>query len=147
MGKHEDLVQHLRDKVECPVCLNVPKKVPIPVCPNGHVVCSECVKEKCPTCRVKMEQGKSSLAVTVLENIDHECENEGCKEKLSFGKLVSHGKSCSFRLVECPAIYECKEKEKISLASPSGVRLSQGEQDHVLRDASCGGVYSFSGKD
>merc|ERR1712059_161817 len=105
----------LRDKVECPVCLDVPKKAPIPVCPNGHVVCSKCVREKCPTCRVKMEQGKSSLAVTVIENIDHDCENEGCNEKLSHRELVSHDKSCFYRLVECPDLESCKEK--ISLAS------------------------------
>jgi len=79
------------------------------------VVCSKCVGEKCPTCRVKMEHGKSSLAVTVIENIDHDCENEGCKEKLSHGKLVSHGKSCFYRPVECPGFKSCKEK--ISLAS------------------------------
>jgi len=114
-GKYKDLIQQLRDKVECPVCLNVPKKAPIPVCPNGHVVCSKCLMEECPTCRVKMEQGKSSLAVTVMENIDHECENEGCKEKLSHGKLVSHGKSCVYRPVECPDLGSCKDK--ISLAS------------------------------
>jgi len=105
----------LRDKVKCPVCLDVPKKAPIPVCPNGHVVCSKCVREKCPTCRVKMEQGKSSLAVTVIENIDHDCENEGCNEKLSHRELVSHDKSCFYRLVECPDLESCKEK--ISLAS------------------------------
>merc|ERR1712059_43795 len=78
-------------------------------------VCSKCVREKCPTCRVKMEQGKSSLAVTVMENIDHECENEGCKEKCSFGKLVNHGKNCVYRPVECPDLKSCKDK--ISLAS------------------------------
>merc|ERR1712059_58345 len=75
----------------------------------------KCVKEECPTCRVKMEQGKSSLAVTVIENIDHDCENEGCKEKLPHGKLVSHGKSCFYRPVECPDQNVCKDK--ISLAS------------------------------
>ena len=37
--KYEDLVEKLRDKVECPVCFGIPKKAPVPVCPNGHVVC------------------------------------------------------------------------------------------------------------
>ena len=37
--KYEDLVKKLRDKVECPVCFDIPKKAPVPVCPNGHVVC------------------------------------------------------------------------------------------------------------
>ena len=29
--KYEDLVKKLRDKVECPVCFDVPRKAPIPV--------------------------------------------------------------------------------------------------------------------
>ena len=29
--KHDDLVKKLRDKVECPVCFDVPRKAPIPV--------------------------------------------------------------------------------------------------------------------
>ena len=64
--KYEDLVKKLRDKVipastfiatplppqvECPVCFDIPRKAPIPVCPNGHVVCVRCVRGECPTCR------------------------------------------------------------------------------------------------
>jgi len=112
--KHKDLVRQLRDKVECPVCYDVPKAAPIPVCPNGHVVCTKCVKEMCPTCRVKMGQGKSTLAVTVIENLDHECDNEGCTEKIPFGELSTHGKHCIYRPVECPG-FLCDEK--ISLLS------------------------------
>ena len=36
--KYEDLVKKLRDKVECPVCFDVPRKPPVPVsflCPNS----------------------------------------------------------------------------------------------------------------
>ena len=29
--KYEDLVKKLRDKVECPVCFDVPRKPPVPV--------------------------------------------------------------------------------------------------------------------
>ena len=33
--KYEDLVKKLRDKVECPVCFDVPRKPPVPVsCPS-----------------------------------------------------------------------------------------------------------------
>merc|ERR1712059_228818 len=86
----------------------------IPVCPNGHVVCSKCVREVCPTCRVKMGQGKSTLAVTVIENINHECENEGCKEKFPFGELASHGKCCVHRPVKCPG-FKCDYKISLAL--------------------------------
>jgi len=112
--KQEDFVQLLRDKVECPVCLDVPRTFPIPVCPNGHVVCTKCVKKECPTCRVKMWYGKSTLAVAIIENIDHECEHEGCQDRFQFWELESHGKTCDYRLVGCPGL---KCDKKIALSS------------------------------
>ena len=48
-----------------------------------------CVREECPTCRVKMEQGTSTLAVTVIENIEHQCDHEGCDQTFSLaGKRI-----------------------------------------------------------
>ena len=29
--------------VECPVCLTLPRKGPVPCCANGHLVCSPCL--------------------------------------------------------------------------------------------------------
>ena len=43
----------LRKQVQCPVCLDVPRKGPIFACPNGHIVCQSCKRGKCPICRVK----------------------------------------------------------------------------------------------
>ena len=87
--KYEELVRKLRDKVECPVCFDVPKSAPVPVCPNGHVVCVKCVREVCPTCRVRMEDGTSTLAVTVIENIEHTCEHEDCGQSLPHSEIKS----------------------------------------------------------
>jgi len=113
--KYEQLVQQLKDKVECPVCLVVPNKAPIPVCPNGHVVCSKCKREDCPKCRVKMAQGKSTLAITVIENLDHLCDNEGCQEIIPFEGLANHGKSCNYRLVACPSpFWHCRDMVSLS---------------------------------
>lgn len=113
-AKYEDLVKKLRDKVECPVCFDVPKKAPVPVCPNGHVVCVRCAREECPTCRVRMEQGKSTLAVTVIENIDHQCEHEGCQQAFPLRDLASHAKVCYYRPVKCPGL-DCNSR--VPLAS------------------------------
>ena len=33
----------LRKLVECPVCLKLPRKGPVPCCANGHLVCSPCL--------------------------------------------------------------------------------------------------------
>ena len=38
-----ELVEELKQMVECPVCLLLPKnRGPIPVCSNGHFVCTTC---------------------------------------------------------------------------------------------------------
>jgi len=102
--KYHDLVKKLRDKVECPVCFDVPRKAPIPVCPNGHVVCVRCVRAECPTCRVNMEQGTSTLAVTVVENIEHQCDNEGCGLSFHLKDLEDHAIKCEHRRVQCPGL-------------------------------------------
>jgi len=102
--KYEDLVKKLRDKVECPVCFDVPRKAPIPVCPNGHVVCVRCARAECPTCRVKMERGTSTLAVTVIENIDHQCDHEGCDASFPLATLQDHQAICRHRMVKCPGL-------------------------------------------
>jgi len=111
--KYEDLVKKLRDKVECPVCFDIPKKAPVPVCPNGHVVCVRCVREECPTCRVKMEQGTSTLAVTVIENIEHQCDHEGCDLTFSLADLPSHLSRCNHRSVKCPGL-DCSARLPLS---------------------------------
>ena len=33
----------LRKLIECPVCLALPRKGPVPCCANGHLVCSPCL--------------------------------------------------------------------------------------------------------
>ena len=101
-AKYDDLVRKLRDKVECPVCFEVPKSAPVPVCPNGHVVCVRCAREECPTCRVRMQQGSSTLAVTVIENIAHICEYEGCDLEFPLSELARHHAVCLARPAPCP---------------------------------------------
>jgi len=102
--KYDDLVRKLRDKVECPVCFDVPKAAPIPVCPNGHVVCVKCVREVCPTCREKMEKGTSTLAVAVIENIEHTCEHEDCGKSFPHSEISAHIARCNMRPVNCPGL-------------------------------------------
>jgi len=106
--KHGDLVEKLRDKVECRVCYDVPQKPPILVCPKGHVICKGCAGNDCPTCGVKMVGGKSILALTVIENIDHECHHEGCDAFFTLAMLEEHQAVCGQRLVKCPGFCPVK---------------------------------------
>jgi len=102
IGKLKKLAQEVTDKLECPVCMETPRIGPVPVCTNGHFVCSKCKTASCPTCRIPMGDGKSFLALIVLENIDHTCRFEDCGEKFSFEDIENHAALCPYRIVTCP---------------------------------------------
>ena len=57
--------------------------------------------------------GTSLLAVTVIENIEHECMFEECTEGFTLDKIDEHVKVCSHRKVACPAS-DCKEEVTLS---------------------------------
>jgi len=111
-SKHDLFVEKLSDKLECPVCLEVPRAGPVPVCQNGHFVCKQCKKATCPTCRVGMGNGKSLLASIVLENIDHRCRFDACEEYFALDKLDDHAQVCQHRTVSCP-YGNCNEEVSI----------------------------------
>jgi len=100
--EHFQLIDKLTDKIECPVCFEVPRSGPLPVCPNGHLVCSTCKRGKCPSCRANMGQGKSLLALTIIESINHKCKFDDCTETFCLNSLETHEKICSHRTVMCP---------------------------------------------
>jgi len=97
------IVDKLKEKIECPVCLEIPRAGPVPVCPNGHLVCQECNRgTTCPTCRVRMGTGKSILATTIIENIEHKCKFVDCDDYFPVDKVEEHIKVCPHRIVSCP---------------------------------------------
>eukprot|EP00092_Neocalanus_flemingeri_P040011 GFUD01043580.1.p1 GENE.GFUD01043580.1~~GFUD01043580.1.p1 ORF type:complete len:390 (-),score=69.88 GFUD01043580.1:67-1236(-) len=100
--KAKNIVDQLKEKIECPVCFEIPHTGPVPVCRNGHFVCNECKAEACPTCRVNMGSGKSLLAMTVVENIDHRCKFIDCEEFFPVDEIEKHAKVCAHRSVSCP---------------------------------------------
>ena len=48
-----DFEEYLRDLLECPVCMESIKSVPVYQCANGHVICEDCIEKltNCPICR------------------------------------------------------------------------------------------------
>eukprot|EP00092_Neocalanus_flemingeri_P024576 GFUD01026655.1.p1 GENE.GFUD01026655.1~~GFUD01026655.1.p1 ORF type:complete len:357 (-),score=69.49 GFUD01026655.1:3-1073(-) len=111
--KHKHVFDQLKEKVECPVCLEIPRSGPVHVCPNGHIVCKQCKTGSCPTCRVCMGDGKSLLALTVIDNIEHNCKFVDCEEIFAVDKLEGHEKICKRRTVTCPH-NNCSEKIALS---------------------------------
>jgi len=124
--KFSALTSKLHGRVECPVCLEVPTSGPVHCCPNGHLVCSKCKGFNCPTCRSRMFSGKSLLAVTVIENIDHSCRYEDCGELLPLAEYQVHLKACRHRVVSCPAPKELCGKD-MSLSKVYDHLLSECE--------------------
>ena len=62
-----DFEEYIRDLLECPVCMETIKSVPVYQCTNGHVICKDCIEKlnNCPICR-----NDSSLVRSLkLENI------------------------------------------------------------------------------
>jgi len=100
--KQDHMLKELKDKIECPVCLSIPRNGPVPVCSNGHFVCIKCKRDTCPTCRTVMGTGMSLLAGTVLENIEHECKFVDCIENFCLEDLKKHEAVCPNRTVNCP---------------------------------------------
>ena len=101
---HDDWMEKL---LECPICLNVPKDLPIPACPVGHIICKNCRTSvtSCPTCRRKLSQvGASSLAASMIEKIPHKCKfaEFGCEVKVLLSQLKNHEEKCPERTIKCP---------------------------------------------
>ena len=104
--KYRDLTEKLRKDLECPVCLDVPTSGPLPECPNGHFVCTDCKVDgmECPSCRTPMDNGQSLISRTIIENIEHKCGFDGCGKMVAHSYLGNHMKNlCLFRPVSCPA--------------------------------------------
>ena len=97
-----EVVTKLSSMLECPVCFNVPRDLPIPQCPAGHVICKSCKASvtSCSTCRRRLyNDGTSSLAASMIELIPHRCKfsEHGCEVKDYLVQLKVE------RTVKCPA--------------------------------------------
>ena len=60
--------EDLKDVLECPVCLKVPRAAPVFQCERGHVVCNECHPKlvTCPVCRLPLGNTRSLISEKVL---------------------------------------------------------------------------------
>ena len=62
-----DFEENIRNLLECPVCYETIKSLPVYQCANGHALCNDCIEKlnNCPICR-----NDSSLVRSLkLENI------------------------------------------------------------------------------
>ena len=78
-------VADLKECLECPVCMDVPKGGPIYQCRNGHILCKDCRDRitVCPSCKTTMGRIRSLLAEKILEKVPLPCpfEKNGCSKR------------------------------------------------------------------
>ena len=107
------------DELECPVCFLVPRDLPVPACPVGHIVCQTIKNgenmERCPTCgRQMLAGGTNTLANRMIEEIPHSCKFEefGCDIRQPLVELVIHEANCPQRTIKCPDLW-CNQVVRI----------------------------------
>ena len=128
------IVSDFEKDLECPVCFNIPRHLPIHSCPAGHIVCKTCKLrvKKCPTCRREFPKDKfevtSSLAASMIFKVPHKCKysDYGCDVKMKLKDITKHEDKCPEKTVRCPLSY-CR---KI-------VQLKEF-QDHLNTENGCG---------
>ena len=70
----------LRDLLECPVCMETIKSVPVYQCTNGHVMCKICIEKlnNCPICRNDSALVRSLKLENIVQRLQGiQPENEG----------------------------------------------------------------------
>lgn len=107
----------LESVVECPVCLVIPRDLPIPCCPAGHIICKSCRNRvlHCPTCRRQLGDNTSSLAAALVERVKHKCQFSefGCQFREYLCHLVRHEEACPERTISCPPPNGCLERVQL----------------------------------
>ena len=107
-------ISKLESMLQCPVCLETVRELPIPCCQAGHIICKSCRQNvrDCPTCRrvYPRDPISNSLAASFVDELPHKCKfsSLGCEEKLFLSELVKHEARCPERSVKCP-FYHCNE--------------------------------------
>ena len=93
----EKTLQTVAKEMECPVCLEVPKTIPIYQCQQGHIHCKDCHPKlaTCPLCRGKISEARSHLAEKIVSSLagfqpNIKCIKIGCNEVLHLQNFEDH---------------------------------------------------------
>ena len=138
-------MKRIRSELECPVCLNIPRELPIPSCPSGHFVCRPCKTRvtDCPTCRQPMPANMTNSPVgALIEQVQHKCKynDQGCKAEMMLKDLMTHEKECPEKTIKCPySGCDCEVKlnnfDAHALAKHSAIRRGSLEYTITHNDA------------
>ena len=64
--------EYTRDLLECPVCMETIKSVPVYQCANGHVICNDCIEKlnNCPICRNDSELRRNLKLENIVQRLE-----------------------------------------------------------------------------
>ena len=121
--------------LECPVCLSVITRSPVPCCSNGHTLCSPCWTRShtCPICRVDMHRATKCFSqtanrlVAMIPNLPCTFQHLGCTFTSSTDLLPAHQAECPHRreeAVEEPRCLQaqCRVGRKRSAEQPTEMK-------------------------
>jgi len=123
----------MREVLECPVCLKIPRHGHVYQCKRGHCICSDCQPKltKCPICRVAMGKspGRNFIVEKLLSKMKHGCKyaEQGCTFEETFASIEAHEEDCEFRLVNCSHL-QCHTQVPLTKL------LEHMEKDHMKGD-------------
>ena len=74
--KSSDFEEYIKDLLECPVCLDTIKSVPVYQCTNGHVICKDCIVklDNCPICRNDSLLIRSLKLEEIVQRLEGGCQ-------------------------------------------------------------------------
>ena len=95
-----DIEEYLRELLECPVCMDTIKSVPVYQCTNGHVICKGCIEKlnNCPICRNDSTHNRNLKLENIVQRLEGiQPENSGPTtakpnlQKWGMGSVRSYG--------------------------------------------------------
>jgi len=110
LQERERVMSEVVGALTCPVCLELPRHLPVPVCHNGHTVCLTCSRNglgHCPVCRDPQPRGVSLLAGRLIQVVPHRCPHQPCNKVMTMGEVEEHQAACQHRNMRCVASSQC----------------------------------------
>ncbi|KAF5742771.1 Ubiquitin-protein ligase putative isoform 2 [Tripterygium wilfordii] len=95
------------DVLDCDICFEH-LTAPVFQCKNGHIACSQCcqlLKNRCPSCRLRIGSIRCRALETILESIRVSCQytSYGCQEtSLLYSQKQHHETTCLYAPCSCP---------------------------------------------
>lgn len=146
LEERERAMSEVVGALTCPVCLELPRHLPVPVCQNGHTICLTCSRNglgHCPVCRDPRPRGVSFLAGRLIQVVPHRCPYQPCNKVMTMGEVEEHQAACQHRNIRCVASSQCRAnltpaalKEHLSVSGRCMYTIVMNPRiDHARRKA------------